>query len=256
MTDDKRIPVVEIFGPTIQGEGLDIGVPCHFIRFGGCDYKCGFNPATNEFRTDGWVCDSLHAVLPEEVRKAERLTADEIVERLRALGSNVGWIVMSGGNPLLHELGDLVLKLHRAGYKVAVETQGSLWKDWLKTVDLVTISPKPPSTFQNFSLKHLWSFIDKLSDSDSVDPRPVNTAVKIVIWDETDLQFADEINRSIRQSVILSVCNDWQKPDTIEALLLRTRWIHETIVARYAGLQRCRLLPQLHVLLWGNELGH
>ena len=27
---------------TIQGEGRHVGIPCHFIRFGGCDYRCGW----------------------------------------------------------------------------------------------------------------------------------------------------------------------------------------------------------------------
>ena len=41
--------VVEIFGPTIQGEGALIGEPTVFVRTGGCDYRCSW-------------CDSLHAV--------------------------------------------------------------------------------------------------------------------------------------------------------------------------------------------------
>ena len=58
----NRFPVVEVFGPTIQGEGELAGVPTAFVRFGGCDYRCTW-------------CDSLHAVLPEDVREAPRMTA-------------------------------------------------------------------------------------------------------------------------------------------------------------------------------------
>ncbi|TIU92326.1 MAG: 7-carboxy-7-deazaguanine synthase QueE, partial [Mesorhizobium sp.] len=43
------IRVSEIFGPTIQGEGMLIGLPTVFVRTGGCDYRCSW-------------CDSLHAV--------------------------------------------------------------------------------------------------------------------------------------------------------------------------------------------------
>ena len=39
-TRTKLIPVVEIFGPTIQGEGAEAGVPTHFVRVGGCDFRC------------------------------------------------------------------------------------------------------------------------------------------------------------------------------------------------------------------------
>ena len=59
----STFPVVEIFGPTVQGEGPDAGVPAYFVRFGGCDFRCSW-------------CDSMHAVDPAEVRaNAERLTA-------------------------------------------------------------------------------------------------------------------------------------------------------------------------------------
>ena len=53
--------VVETFGPTIQGEGPYAGRVCHFVRFGGCDYRCTW-------------CDSMHAVDPGLVRIADDLT--------------------------------------------------------------------------------------------------------------------------------------------------------------------------------------
>ena len=37
---DAKIRVSEIFGPTIQGEGVLIGLPTVFVRTGGCDYRC------------------------------------------------------------------------------------------------------------------------------------------------------------------------------------------------------------------------
>lgn len=52
----KKFPVVELFGPTIQGEGAVAGQFSHFVRFGGCPRRCSW-------------CDSMHAVLPEEVQK-------------------------------------------------------------------------------------------------------------------------------------------------------------------------------------------
>jgi 7-carboxy-7-deazaguanine synthase len=46
---ETPIRISEIFGPTIQGEGVLIGLPTVFVRTGGCDYRCSW-------------CDSLHAV--------------------------------------------------------------------------------------------------------------------------------------------------------------------------------------------------
>src|SRR3954470_4973626 len=88
-TGRATFPVVEVFGPTVQGEGPDAGIPAYFVRFGGCDWRCTW-------------CDSMHAVDPAEVRAhAERLTATEIVDRLRALPPGPGLTVLSGGNPAL-----------------------------------------------------------------------------------------------------------------------------------------------------------
>jgi 7-carboxy-7-deazaguanine synthase len=37
---EATFPVIEVFGPTVQGEGPDAGRPAYFVRFGGCDYRC------------------------------------------------------------------------------------------------------------------------------------------------------------------------------------------------------------------------
>src|SRR4051794_10337522 len=111
-TGRATLPVVEIFGPTVQGEGPDAGVPAYFVRFGGCDWRCTW-------------CDSMHAVDPAEVRaNAERLTVEQIVERVGRLSPGPRLVVLSGGNPALLELGALVVELHAQDLRVAVETQG------------------------------------------------------------------------------------------------------------------------------------
>jgi hypothetical protein len=69
-TRAKLIPVVEIFGPTIQGEGAEAGMATHFVRVGGCDFRCSW-------------CDTMYAVDPEVVRAtAEKLSSQEIVGRV------------------------------------------------------------------------------------------------------------------------------------------------------------------------------
>src|SRR6478752_6895841 len=119
-TDRARsaaLPVIEIFGPTVQGEGPDMGRPAYFVRFGGCDFRCTW-------------CDSMHAVEPALVRaSATAMSAPEIADRLGAL-----------------EAGPLVDILHESGYEVAVETQGSRWREWLGGVDRLVVSPKGPSS--------------------------------------------------------------------------------------------------------------
>jgi uncharacterized Fe-S radical SAM superfamily protein PflX len=81
----KRLAVVEVFGPVIQGEGPLAGSKTMFVRFGGCDYRCT-------------KCDSLHAVIPQAVKKnAQYLTAEEITDKLVALRGHSGtnWVTQS-----------------------------------------------------------------------------------------------------------------------------------------------------------------
>lgn len=258
----STFPVVEIFGPTIQGEGPLVGSQCHFIRFGGCDFKCGWNEADQRWEEFGFVCDSLHAVLPTEVRKAARMDAHTIVSQVRALPGNPGWIVLSGGNPLLHDLTDVVSGLHQKGFKVSVETQGTLFKEWIQTVDQIVISPKPPASQMAYRVKDLVAFLDQVRGT-----LPATTtflpkiAIKIPILDQFDLDFAGDIARAVNLPIYLSVTNvhgnfpgSDVEADQTEDLLGRFRWIHER-VSRDPVLGRAFILPQLHVLAWGNELG-
>src|SRR6516162_11856022 len=105
MNQEKKFRVAEIFGPTIQGEGRHAGVPCHFIRFGGCDFRCSW-------------CDTPFAVLPEEVSKLGQMSTIDIQSAVNRLDGDVNWIVLSGGNPGLLDLDELVRKLHVADYMV------------------------------------------------------------------------------------------------------------------------------------------
>ena len=87
-TRAKLIPVVEIFGPTIQGEGAEAGVPTHFVRVGGCDYRCIW-------------CDTMYAVDPDVVRTtSEHLSSRDIVDRVTSLDGRPSWTTISGGNRL------------------------------------------------------------------------------------------------------------------------------------------------------------
>ncbi len=52
-----KIPVMEIFGPTIQGEGMVIGQKTMFVRTGGCDYSCSW--CDSRFTWDGSTRSTL-----------------------------------------------------------------------------------------------------------------------------------------------------------------------------------------------------
>lgn len=261
----KKIPVVECFGPTIQGEGLVIGMPTHFIRFGLCDYKCV-------------MCDSLHAVLPELVKlHAQWLTQEEILLAFNAMvaqraASHVKMVTLSGGNPLIHDLTWLVNALHDQGYIVAVETQGSYWHNWVQECDYITISPKGPGMGERFFGEALKEFIERCSVSRL---NYSGLSIKVPLFNSgVDLEFMKWVMQWIPEQVPVyaSLGNPFPpkepgQPDhfgTKEVFPGVQEWKIGLLQA-YANLaedllqeptlSRVRFTPQLHVLVWGNERG-
>jgi 7-carboxy-7-deazaguanine synthase len=237
----KTFPIIEIFGPTIQGEGAEAGLACHFVRLGGCDFRCSW-------------CDTMYAVDPAEVRRnAAPLSAKEITAKLGELGGSPQWVVLSGGNPSLHELGPLVSDLQERGLQVAVETQGSVWRDWLWDVDRLTISPKPPSSGMATAAHSVQfeAFMKKAM------ARSEDAAVlKIVCFDEIDLTWANNVAQ-VWSSLPLYLSAGTPVPapsDVRAAVAARYRWLCER-VAKQPALARARVLPQLHVIAWGDERG-
>jgi 7-carboxy-7-deazaguanine synthase len=228
---DRTFPVIEIFGPVIQGEGAMIGHQTHFVRFGGCDFRCSW-------------CDSLYAVLPEQVRtNSVKLSASQVLEKLVELNATTPWVTLSGGNPSLHRLDDLVTLLNESGFKIAVETQGTLYKEWLERVDLVTVSPKPPSSGMTQDLDTLGQFM-----------RLPGANLKVVVFDDLDLAFAREvIERYPDSPIYLQVGNDLENDDR-DTLLEKLHWLSACALTDPL-LRNAVVLPQLHVLMYGNRRG-
>lgn len=244
---EVRFPVIEVFGPTIQGEGPDAGRPCDFIRFGGCDYRCSW-------------CDSLYAVEPELVREhAEKLTSAEIERRLVDLGSPARMVVLSGGNPALFgSLGSLVKALHLSGRRVAVETQGSVWRDWLATVDVLVISPKPPSSGMA-SPEHAEQtrrFLREAS-SPAIVACGQRKALKVVVFDVADYWWAQELHAEYPGFpfyVSAGTPQRLRESRTVAQVLERFRWLAK-LVAGDEAMRDVVVLPQLHVLAFGTGRG-
>jgi 7-carboxy-7-deazaguanine synthase len=233
----KTFPIIEIFGPTIQGEGAEAGLPTHFVRLGGCDYRCSW-------------CDTMYAVDPATVRReATRMSVEEICSEIDRLAGAPAWVSLSGGNPALHQLGELVEALHAAGRLVSVETQGSVWRDWLGRVDRLTVSPKPPSSGMA-TVRHREGFnrfMDQLSASGATD----RTVLKIVCFGAPDLAWAKAMASAYpRIPLMLSAGTPVPAEGAIRELVGdRYRWLCEQ-AAGDPELAAVRVLPQLHVIAW------
>jgi 7-carboxy-7-deazaguanine synthase len=196
----------------------------------------------------------MYAVDPAEVRRnSEALSTEDILQRLEELGGTPRWVVLSGGNPALHELAPLVERLHGVGQKVAVETQGSVWRRWLSEVDRLTISPKPPSSGMA-TPSHRNQFEEFMSRA--LANNSAGSVLKIVCFDQGDLVWAKEISSSWPDvDLYLSAGTPVPSPaDLRAAVAARYRWLCERVSAD-EDLGGARVLPQLHVIAWGDATG-
>ena len=240
MSKKLRIPILEIFGPTIQGEGMVAGQKTMFVRTSGCDFRCSW--CDSKFTWDG-------------SQKAILMTPNEIVSRVNQLSKDrSSHVTISGGNPALYKNLDLlILKLHESGYRVGLETQGSIWQDWFINIDDLTLSPKPPSSGMKMDLEKLSAIIRKLKTE------KVNYSIKVVVFDDRDFEFAKELHNlfpGTEHKWFLQVGNDdvTSKDDISLKLLKKYKWLCEKIIED-STMRYVRPLPQLHTLIWGNKQG-
>jgi len=236
------IRVSEIFGPTIQGEGALIGVPTVFVRTGGCDYRCVW-------------CDSLHAVDQEYRHDWHPLSASAVMTEIETLsGGTPLTVTLSGGNPAIQPFGDLIALGHAKGYTFAMETQGSVAKDWFADLDHLILSPKPPSSKMDTD----WDVFDACLKAAQNKPK---TILKIVIFDDGDYAYAKQAAaRYPNLPLYLQPGNDTppqngednaaiDQTDITDKML----WLVDKVTTDQWFT--ATVLPQLHVMLWGNKRG-
>src|SRR5574340_1321596 len=102
----KKLKVNEIFC-SIQGESSHAGFPCVFIRLTGCNLRCSY-------------CDTRYAY-----EEGEEFLVDDIVARVKTYGFSL--VEITGGEPLLQDDTPFLIKsLQNAGFKVLLETNGSI----------------------------------------------------------------------------------------------------------------------------------
>lgn len=248
----KTHPVMEVFGPTVQGEGPLAGTLTHFVRLGACDYRCTW-------------CDSLFAVIPEQVKEySTKMAPYDIMTAVRDLTPSAPWVTISGGNPALHDLTDLVKLLHDQGLKVAVETQGSVWRDWLHDIDALVVSPKPPSSRMATS-RHFRQTAEFFLHLLDVSPGYV-WAYKGVVFTREDFDWHVRAWEALAEQDIpglkgfyLSAGTDpfhgESLKDTRNGVSTSYLRLCEWVIDDPAVSQHVRVLPQLHVLAWGHKRG-
>lgn len=119
------LKIVDVF-KSIQSEGTHAGTPATFIRLFGCNLKCDFG--------NGFMCDEPLHTLPAKMKTMTEFEA-------LAECDGVHHVVITGGEPSLHNLNPLITLLKERGHYVQIETNGADFNN-ISKADWITYSPK------------------------------------------------------------------------------------------------------------------
>jgi len=215
-TAAHTLPVMESFY-TLQGEGFHQGRAAYFIRLGGCDVGCTWCDVKESW--DEW--------------KHQRFTVEDIV--MKAIGDTRGmrdtgygirdagsetitgnrqpatpvrtaWLgggnrlaVITGGEPLLHNLDELTHQLHKAGFETNIETSGSspISGEW----NWICLSPK--------------KFKAPLPEL-----VPLANELKVVVFNKHDFEWAEKYAAQVSSSCKLYLQPEWDKASIVTPLII------------------------------------
>ncbi|MEA5509801.1 7-carboxy-7-deazaguanine synthase QueE [Crocosphaera sp. UHCC 0190] len=167
-------PIVETFH-SIQGEGTWMGVSAFFIRLAGCDVYCPWCDQKESW-TSKFSPQQSVKVLGEAAKRA-----------------NPTIVVITGGEPLMHDLLPLTQKLRSLGLRVHLETSGA--HDFSGQFDWVTFSPKPFKV----PCESVYSHVNEL---------------KVVIANPEDLNWAEEQAKKVHPEAIKYLQPEWNSPQS------------------------------------------
>ncbi len=167
-------PIVETFH-SIQGEGYWTGVNAFFIRLGGCDVHCPW-------------CDTKHSW---STQRHPRQSIEELTTTAKA--ANPAIVIITGGEPLMHDLFPLTTALKQQGLQVHLETSGA--HPFSGDFDWVTFSPK------QFKAPHssIYNHVSEL---------------KIVVTNQYDLKWAEQQAALLPESTLRYLQPEWNSPDS------------------------------------------
>jgi 7-carboxy-7-deazaguanine synthase len=223
-----------------------MGKPTVFVRTGGCDYRCG-------------RCDTLYAVLPEYRSDWHPLTATEVFAEVQRLAEYRPLLVtLSGGNPAMQPLDELIDLGLQQNYTFALETQGSIAQPWFAKLSYLTLSPKAPGMKNPWLTR--WDRLERClaaarANGPATGPR---ICLKLVIFDEEDYQYARSVAGRYPELPVYLQAGNHTPPHLasevdLTGILQRLDWLIERTLSD--GWYNATILPQMHVLLWGNKRG-
>ena len=176
----ERLPVMEHFY-TIQGEGFHQGRAAYFIRLGGCDVGCVWCDVK-----DSWDV-SKHPLVP----------VADLVELVAQTPATL--VVITGGEPLMHDLGPLTRALKERGFETNIETSGAY--PLSGALDWICLSPKK---FKS-PLASVVPFANEL---------------KVVIFNQHDFKWAEQYAAMVGPECKLFLQPEWDKAPIVTPLII------------------------------------
>jgi len=246
------IPIMEMFGPTIQGEGARSGVISYFLRVGGCNFTCkGFGVAyTDPDGNEKFGCDSYYAVDQKFKKSWDFLNYKEIVNKMNIIlnkgahGIFKPDIIITGGEPLMYwnneDFQNVLIYYISRGYKITIETNGSIdidfTKDYQKEIMFsmsVKLKNSGEAEHRRINIKNLTNILENSKYSyfkfvigndmndvekeiiDILDSIPYYTDVFVMPMGET----TDGIEKHALKTAELAIKNNWKYSDRLHIRL-------------------------------------
>jgi organic radical activating enzyme len=179
-TPHQTLPVMEAFY-TVQGEGAYSGRAAYFIRLGGCDVGCVWCDVKESWDVNAHPHFSVEDIIKEAQKHPARLA------------------VITGGEPLMHPLGELTEALKVAGFQTNIETSGAhpLSGSW----DWICFSPKKFKA----ALPEIYTEAHEL---------------KIIIYHQSDFAWAEEFAKKVNPKCKLYLQPEWDKSEKMLPLII------------------------------------
>ena len=195
------LPLMEHFC-TLQGEGRFTGHATYFLRLGGCDVGCVW-------------CDVKESW---DANKHPMVTVDAMVDWVVASGVRIA--VITGGEPLMHDLTMLTAALRDKGIRTHVETSGAhplsgVW-DW------ICLSPK----------KFKAPLADLIASANEL---------KVVLYNKTDFDWAEKYAGLVSDNCLLYLQPEWSRssqinPEIISYIKHHPKWILSLQTHKYIDI--------------------
>ena len=182
-------PVMEHFY-TLQGEGYYTGQAAYFVRLAGCDVGCVW-------------CDVKESW---DASKHPSMKLEEIVDAICQTPTQI--VVITGGEPLLHDLTALCNAIHAKGIRTHIETSGS--SPLSGTWDWLCLSPK----------KFKAALPESIAAADEL---------KVIIFNPSDFDWALQYQAKVKSTCKLYLQTEWDQqekmlPKIIEFVKQNPKW--------------------------------